>query len=262
MVVIVMFFMVGGSIHGGQIVQHGQDEPTPVIIDSFGPTALPFVEEASVATITVLPTWTATAVPSARLQPLSEANVRAEPDPEAELIGVIRSNQQFVVTGRYFRWFRFEYPDAQNDEGWVFDELVQIVGDASTIRDLTLDPTPTLDAQVIGLTQTAEVVILTPGGLLTVTANVGQLPLPAPPGIQAQVTSESNLPAVNQALPTFTYPPNLPAVSLVTTPESTAPPAVFDEILENLPDNFPPILPIVALGLLGVIGIIVTSGRR
>jgi hypothetical protein len=250
--------VVAGTVHAGHIEQQAQDEPTPVIIDSFGPTALPFVEVTEIA---VSPTWTATAVPAARLQALSEANVRAEPDPEAELLGVIGSDQQFVVTGRYFRWFRFEYADALSDEGWVFDELVQIIGDETSIRDLTLDPTPTPDPQVIGLTFTAEVIALTPGGGLTATANSNIVPLPIPPGVTAQITAAISQPA-NQILPTFTFPPNLPGFSPETTNEPTSIPSAFDTLIENLPDNSPPIIPLIALISLGVFGLVITATRR
>lgn len=217
--------------------------------------AAPAVELISSPTVTRTPT--ASAVMVSAKEGAGEVNVRAEPDIESDRLGSIRAGEFYPVLGRYFRWIQFQYDASPNGRGWVFDELVDITGDASSIPDLSQQTLPTQDPAIAAATQTQAAVTQTPGGILTLTAETRILPLPGADSSSLAVTVESGM----QVLPTFTYPPDIVAVAptdfveIVNTTNPDAPP--FD-----IPNNVPPILPIIALGAGGLLGLVVSSLRR
>ena len=115
---------------------------TPVLINV--PTeAAPAIE----VVVTPSATWTPTssAVMIEAKEGAGEVNVRAEADIESERLGTIRAGEFYPVLGRYFRWIQFQFDSSPTGRGWVFDELVNIVGDESTIPDLSQGPLPTTD---------------------------------------------------------------------------------------------------------------------
>jgi len=214
------------------------------------------------------PTFTPTATPlqAAFLEAKAEAadgvNVRAEADPEADVLGVIRAGEQYVVTGRYYLWLRFRYDRSPNGQGWVFGDLVDLSGDTSLIPDLAAEPQATTDATVVGATQTAEVITLTPGAPLTTTAEANLLLEPV--SVNEAVSGAANA----SGLPTFTPPPELVVVATpanntngvgeATTLSENVPPPVNDISFNDLPR----ILPIVLLGGLGILGVLISLLRR
>lgn len=213
------------------------------------------------------PTFTPTATPqqAAFLEAKAEAadgvNVRAEADPEADVLGVIRPGEQYVVTGRYYLWLRFRYDRSPNGQGWVFGDLVSLSGDTTLIPDLAAEPQATTDATVVGATQTAEAITLTPGAPLTATAEANLLLEPV--SVNDAVSGSSNV----SGLPTFTPPPEL--VATATLSDNTGgvggqeintndTQLVRDISLTDLPR----ILPIVLLGGLGILGVLISLLRR
>ena len=221
--------------------------PTPAQINLSAVAPAPPAVEAVIPT----PTRTATPATLALLEANSIANVRAEPSTEAAQLGTIRAGETYTVIARYVRWLQFEYPLAPNRRGWVYDELVSITGDASTIPEIDLSTQPTDDPLLDALTQTQAVITQTPGGILTATAVSRS-------GI---ISTASNETVMRQILPTFTFPPELVAIAptegalQTATPQPSAVPLADGAAL-------PPLVPILVLGGLGLIGLAISSLRR
>lgn len=211
-------------------------------------------------------TPTATAQQAAFLEAKPEAadgvNVRAEADPEADVLGLIRPGEQYVVTGRYYLWLRFRYDRSPNGQGWVFGDLVNLSGDTTLIPDLAAEPQATTDATIVGATQTAEAITLTPGAPLTATADAQMLLEPV--SINAAMSGAANV----SGLPTFTPPPALAAATTPSTntggvgEDTTMIEAGSAPISEISLANLPRILPIVLLGGLGILGVLISMLRR
>jgi hypothetical protein len=224
---------------------------TPARINLSTATPLP-----SAVLLTETPTRTPTPIGLVVLEAITEANVRAEPDPESERLGTIRAGEIYPVLGRYFRWLQFQYEPSPNGRGWVFDELVTITGDQATIRDLAAQELATVDPLVLGITQTLEGITVTPGGILMATANAGIVP-----GAEIVGDAATQQAGSAAALPTFTYPPNAirPDAGGFAVAEPTAGPnGLTNENAEGLP----PLAPILVLGGLGILGLLVSSVRR
>ncbi len=229
---------------------------TPARINLATATPLPTIQ-----LFTETPTRTPTPIGLVVLEAITEANVRAEADPESERLGTIRAGEIYPVLGRYFRWLQFQYDPSPNGRGWVFDELVTITGDQSTVRDLAVQDVPTIDPAQLGITQTLEAVTLTPGGILTATANARTIP--APVALENAPIPASGEQAGNTvALPTFTYPPNVARVESgeFAPAEPTSSPS--NTLATEISDGLPPIVPIAVLGGLGLLGLLVSSIRR
>jgi hypothetical protein len=227
------------------------------------PSPLPLMtQDLSTATATRTPT-----VPGpALLEALNEANVRAQPDPESERLGSIRPGDTYPVLGKYFRWYQFQYDQSPSGTGWVFDELVQIIGDETVIRDLAEEALPTTDNTAVALTGTMESITQTPGGLLTATAIAQFIPLPIEGSTNVPVGTPLDGGGELAFLPTFTYPPDVPAVP---PEDSYRAETVFNATPTFAPgsngfvvtEGFPPIVPILILGGLGILGLLVTTRR-
>lgn len=216
---------------------------------------------------TETPTRTPTPQGPVQLEARENANVRAQPDTSAELLGQIRPGEYYNVIRRYYRWVEFQFDAAPSRRGWVFDELVRFVGDESAIPvvdslDATIEGAPDIDA-----TSTAMAITGTPGGLLTATAQAraggaqaGQLGIVTPGSSNpAENTDE---PLVLTALPTFTYPPGI--VALAPTEDAGLPTPTREPItrIVDLAPTVPPITPIIALAGFGLIGFLISAIRR
>jgi len=204
-------------------------------------------------------TRTPTAIGLVILEAITEANVRAEPDPESERLGTIRSGEIYPVLGRYFRWIQFQYNSSPTGRGWVFDELVTITGDESTIPDLTEQSVATADPSIIAATQTLEAITQTPGGILTATAIMAILATSGPNNLEPR---DSERPSNLTVLPTFTYPPsvatNISDVGALTERPTLNP----EELAAGIVEGVPPIVPIAVLGGLGLFGLLISTIRR
>lgn len=219
-----------------------------------GPTATPQPVNLSTAAPVVSPgaatTPTRTSTPEGQIyiEAREFANVRAQPDPDAAQLGQIRSGDRYVAVGRYFQWIQFQYPPSPSGMGWVFGDLVNVIGDAALIPELTDPGANAPNEAEIRAAGTAAAVTQTPGGVLTATAStrfeaLGQLTLQGP-----------------LILPTFTYPPGVALQPASSAPAAEATPAPAAALQDT--GSVPPIVPILAVGGLGVLGLLIASMRR
>jgi hypothetical protein len=253
-----MLFLVGGLwlVINVNAAPPEQVAPTasPAIINS-GDLALqqpqqPQGENAATAT------WTPSPAPPAVAQVTDQVNVRADPSTDAAILGVIRPGEAYNITGRYFEWLQVQYVASPNGRGWVFGQLVTIVGDEAAIPNIDLNAQPTLDPTIIGATETMEIITLTPGGLLTATALSREIALPGGVGEGAE-----SLVGAGTPLPTFTYPPGLVFAPTQAVSATDLIPRETTTIAEDT-GGIPPIVPIALLSGLGLLGLVIGTFRR
>jgi hypothetical protein len=241
-----------------------QTAPTATPVQVSLPTPLPLIPADAQGATNVPITRTPTPEGAALLEAITEANVRSAPDPESDRLGTIRAGDAYNVIGRYYHWYQFQYDQSPSGTGWVFDELVNITGNANRIPDLTLGtPTPNIDAQQAN--STLVLLTQTPGGLLTATAGVGALPLPNQSSINNNSSIDILAVGSQTPLPTFTAPSN---IALNTQPLAVNGTPITNPTMEDvqqdivLPSRIPPILPILVLGGAGILGLLVSSLRK
>lgn len=238
-------------------------ESTPIPVQLATSTPLPLLGGGNQQAATPTPTPTETPIGPTQLEATSgSVNVRADSDPEAEIYGIIIPGERYAITGRYFRWLQFRFPNSPTGLGWVFDELVTIHGDPLLIPDLSVAP-PTPDPLISGPTLTVEAILNVPGGELTATAGARIIEGPvAVIGSSSQPLESQLNPEGAERLPTFTPAPNvdLLVASSNVQPTNTSEPMLID--LTTRGGSFPPILPIVALIGLGVLGLAFSFWRR
>lgn len=191
------------------------------------------------------------------------ANIRSEPDPEADQVGTIAEGESYRVLGRYFRWIQFETDNSPTGRAWVFDELVQIIGDESEIPNIDPFSAPTDVPQVAAATLTWAAITQTPGSVLTATAQSRIISAPTSGSGDPEINSSAQTSA---SLPTFTPPANL--VLQVPTevdgflPTSTPEPDALSNALDIAQSTeIPPIVFIAGLGGLGILGILMAVLR-
>lgn len=221
--------------------------PIPVNV---APVAQPTEPSIQIATLT----WTPQPTSGIMLEAREFANVRAEPDTNSAQLGVIRAGETYNVIGRYFSWIQFQFPSSPNGRGWVFGDLVNIIGNENEIPEVEFSAVPTLAPVDQAATQTLSIVTQTPGGLLTATAASSAGGTGGIPG------GVGGTPGV---LPTFTYPPNIvpiaPTVGSPISAEATEAPVTETRTTSS---SLPPILPILALFGAGLLGLAVSAVRR
>jgi hypothetical protein len=247
--------------------QMAQVFPTSTPAPVFLPTAtLP--PTAGLPQPTIAPTFTPQAEVAVSLQAREEAgsvNVRADADPEADEVGRIVYGDLYPVLGRYFRWLQISFDSSPSGVGWVYDELVEIVGDEASIPDLTQITEPTLDPSINAPTQTYEALLQTPGAFETATAGARVLEAPSAGNSALGSINPQDVGAnpIVEILPTFTYPANLVGQMPTTNPlvESTA--VGTNALVATTSGNsVAPILPIAILVGAGLMGLLVSSIRR
>lgn len=232
--------------------------PTPTTAPVILPTIAPLATIGATLENTPLPTFTPTEPGPVQLEAKEDAgavNVRMEADPSAEQLGTIRFGERYVVVGKYFLWYQIRFEQSPNGVGYVFGDLVNIIGDPTEITDLSIiTPTPQ-DPNAVNLTATFEAVILTPGGELTLTVAVREI---LPPSSQLSVVQPDAIVTERPILPTFTYPPNI--IAQAPTPGGESSVLVPNETASTSTTRggMPPITPILVLAGLGVIGLLLS----
>lgn len=200
------------------------------------------------------PTWTATPENQVMVEALDFVNVRSEPDPEAAPLGQIRAGEQYVATGRDFEWIQIQFD--QTRRGWVFGQLVTVTGNVASLPDIGAQLLPTVIPAEQNATTTLAAITQTPGGLLTATAAARQNAAAGTDEVGSGLIS-----GPNQVLPTFTYPPGLvagaPAADVSTEPTQARAP-----VASSTGSDFPPVLPILLLGGVGLLGLLVSTLRK
>jgi uncharacterized protein YraI len=85
-------------------------------------------------------------LPANRVEVFQDVNVRAGPGTDYDQVGVLISGQTSPIIGRSSEgtWFEIEYVGGPDNTGWVFRDLVHVVGDLNTMPTIVPPPTPTL----------------------------------------------------------------------------------------------------------------------
>ena len=213
-----------------QVVASAQASATP--LPAILVRATPQISAQLAPTPTIPPT--AAPLPSARLEALAsagEVNVRALPDVESELLGVIAHGTAYPALRIYYRWFEFRYDLSPSGRAWVYGDLVSLDGDTSQLEVIEDFAEIAAGARTAAAEEDRRIEVAT-------------------------LESESDRSAVlaSSPLPTFTPP--------------AATQAPFGDQLrradagDSRSQQLPPIAPIVALGGLGMIGALISLLRR
>lgn len=244
---LVWILLVLGAVAAPNALAAQPPTATPAPLNIVSP--VPPVEEVPGLT----PSWTPTPEGQVLIEALDVANVRADADPNAAQLGQIRAGEPYIATGRYFEWIQFQFEP--NRRGWVFGQLVNVTGDIASVPEIGLgEETEDVEANatadlLVALTQT-------PGGLQTATAAARQNTA------AGSAPENADLPAnAGGLLPTFTYPPGVVA-SAPTEGSSIVPTSVSAPPVETTTDGIPPLVPILALGGLGLLGLAIGVLRR
>lgn len=244
---ICVLLLVSTYGHGELAAQPPTATPAPLNIASPVP---PIEEIAPGAT----PTWTATPEGQVLIEALDVANVRADADPNAAQMGQIRSGEQYTATGRYFEWIQFQFEP--NRRGWVFGQLVNVTGNITNLPELGVDMVEE-NTEEVAATEELMLLTQTPGGLLTATAAARQN--------TAGGSLPANIDLPSGMMPTFTYPAGLVAGGTAPTqdPNNAIPTVVSaPPVNETTTGGIPPIVPILAFGSIGLLGLLISAIRR
>lgn len=263
--IILLSIMFGLSIvivnHEGKSVAQVPISATPDTVVLPSPTPIITVESIATATRTFTPQADIPIMLEV-LEAYGSTDVYFNANSDSERVGTIRTDEQYIVLGRYFSWIQIQFDPSPDGTGWVFNEYVSVDGDLLSVRDFTIEQ-PTADPFVEGATQTWQAIELTPGGFLTVTADARVIDAPSANQVVEQGGGDTieDLPS-NVVLPTFTYPPNIIAqVPTEQSPETETIPESTDNMSSN-ENGIAPIIPILVLGGLGIGGLLISSVRR
>ncbi len=212
------------------------------------PTALQFefpTETPTQGPPTETPTRTATPLGRPQAEAAGEyANLRSGPGTDEAIAGKIYPGTKYAVRGRLYDWYWIEVPEIPGGTAWIYYGVVTITGEESSIP--VLEALPTADPGVISAQQTALAISATPGSILTAQANITSTGVfPAAGGDSAADQNPSG------PLPTFT--PIEYTVTPIPFPRENPPPET---------GGLAPIVPILALGSLGLMGLLVAVMRR
>lgn len=73
-----------------------------------------------------------------------DINVRSQPDIMSDQLGQIQPGEYYAVLGRRFEWLQIQFPGSSREVGWVFDDLVRIIGDEDRIPDVVAEDLSTV----------------------------------------------------------------------------------------------------------------------
>jgi len=84
--------------------------------------------------------------PGTRVEAYQDVNVRAGPGTEYDQVGIMIRGQSGVILGRTPNsfWLKIEYLGGPDNTGWVYKDLVRVVGDVIAAPTIIPPPTPTL----------------------------------------------------------------------------------------------------------------------
>lgn len=110
--------------------------------------------------------------PGTRVEAFQDVNVRAGPGTEFDQVGVMVRGQSGAILGRTPNsfWLKIEYIGGPDNTGWVYKDLVRVVGDVLSMPTIIPPPTPTLPPTPTGEVTLAVVVTSAPDTLPTFTA--------------------------------------------------------------------------------------------
>lgn len=231
--------------------------PIPVIIPTLTATVPGsdgrFIEASPSPTFTLTPE-----LPNVILIAIvapSEALVRDFPE-NGEVIGYLEANRDYQVIGQYFSWIQIQFTGSPTGRAWVYIETIRMTGNLDEIPFIDPDSQPAESSFEDNQTQTAIALFQTPGIADTATANARILTLPA----------ENDVRTTSEFLPTYTPPAEIisiqatadPNIESSPTPENIAVQTVITSVTES---GVPPFVPILALGLFGFLGLLISRIR-
>lgn len=221
-----------------------QPSPTPAPGQIQLPTATPTIIGGPTATPTRTPTITPVLV-----EAIGEANLRTGPGLNFELVGTLTAGNPVPLIGRSVRfpWLLVAWEDAPDGQAWVFEQLVRVIGDITTVPIVEEPEPPTVDPTQEAIQATAAVLLQTPGAAETATATAFAVPT----GAFTQ-TPDGASGAVPGLLPTFTPPEPYVQPSVLPPPVTSSPQR----------GGIPPAVLIISLGAMGVLTLAVGLLRR
>ncbi|MBO9309167.1 MAG: hypothetical protein J7551_05230 [Chloroflexi bacterium] len=242
-------FLIGATLLGALIALRApilhtlRAQGAPTAVPLFIPTVTPRLEATQTATPTRTPTVNMGLI---RVEARIEANIRTAPSLDAQILAKALPGQFYAARGRYGEWIQIQFERAPRGLAWVYREVVRLSGgDFESLPPVDPIAVPTPNLQTAAAQQTADFLTATPGAPQTATA------------LQAQATGVFTLSAAPEALPTsaplptFTYPPPYAEATL---------PARTSAVVNG--GGIPPIVLILALGALGLGGLLISSLRR
>lgn len=213
-------------------------EPTP---PPDGQIQLPTATPTLVGGPSATPSRTPTQSP-VLAEAIGEANLRAGPGLDFDVVGQITAGNPIPVIGRSFEfpWYQVAFEGVP--EAWVFEQLVTIAGDISTVPVVDAPNIPTIDPVQLSIEQTATIIIQTPGAAETATAAAFSVPT----GVFTQAPDQ---PEGVSAPPTFTAAPPINQIEALPEQGSSSGPV-------------PPAAVIVTLAVMGVLSLSLGLLRR
>jgi hypothetical protein len=165
-------------------------------------------------------------------------NLRSGPGLNFDIVGELKAGDTIPIIGRSVTlpWLVVLWAQAPEGKAWVFNDLVTVLGDITTVPVVEPPSQPTIEPTLAALQQTATIVLQTPGAAETATAAAFFQPTGAYTVTPGGVT-------FGGVLPTFTPPE--PYIQ----PSVVAPPVGSTAARSGLP----PAMLIVGLGFLGAI---------
>lgn len=234
--IVVIIFMMRSRVE-----VTGAQQPTPI---PEGQIQLPTSTPTLVGGPSATPSRTPTQSP-VLAEAIGEANLRAGPGLDFEIVGQIVAGNPIPVTGRSFEfpWYQVAFEGVP--EAWVFEQLVTINGDITTVPIVDAVSVPTIDPTQQAIEQTATIIIQTPGAAETATAAAFSVPT----GV---FTQSPDQPSGISAPPTFTPAP--PINQLEELPQQTG--------ASSNSGPVPPAAVIITLTVMGVLSLTLGLLRR
>ncbi len=233
-----------------EVGAQGQRTATPIVVSLV--TATPANIQSLPPTVTSAPT--ATLLGPTLLQAPETAgniNVRAAPDLDSEILGTISFGALYPALRRYFQWYELSYAPAPNGRAWVYGELVEISGDLGNIQ--VVDNF----ADINVFSDNANNAAAGSGELAAASDEESRILVIS---TESGASRQSEAATKASPLPTFTRPPDLPAI---------IPTGALDSATEGedraVPDGraaLPPLFPIVMLAGFGVVGLLINLIRQ
>lgn len=250
---LILVLIVGGT--GVTVALAHQSAPGADVVERQAPTSTPVQLVIPSPTIPPTATEPPTRTPTeflerAMAEALSdETNIRSDADINASRVAQIFPGTLYPVLGRRFEWYQIEFPNSPTGTAWVHQSVVAITGNADLIPDLTFEELPTVDPTFLAQQRTAEAVEGTPGAGATLTA----IFMITPTGVFTAAPDESTPTPPGTPPPTFS-PPAITSTWVVIP--NTNPTTAESE------GGIPAIVPILALGAVGLMGLLVGFLRR
>ncbi len=221
---------------------------TPPPTPSPGQIQLPTATPTVVGGPTATPTRTPTLVPVMAETIGDPTNLRSGPGLDFEIVGTVEIGTMLPIVGRsvLLPWLVVEWPDGPDGRAWVFEQLIVVRGDITTVPVVEPPAAPTANPTQLVLQATATILIQTPGAVQTATAQAFVVPT----GVFTQTPQPGLEPG--GVLPTFTPPQPYVQPSVILPQQVASAPS----------RGIPPAALIIVLGAMGFLSVVLGLLRR